>query len=90
MHFSGCCCSALGAFGGLGHYLLILAYRFAPASSVSPFLYFQLMSMVALGYLVFGDVPDRWTLLGSLRDRRIGLYLVHRERQLHKESIAAA
>ena len=32
---------SLGAFGGMGHYLLIFAYRFAPASSVSPFLYFQ-------------------------------------------------
>ncbi len=81
---------ALGAFGGLGHYLLILAYRLAPASSVSPFLYFQLMSMVALGYFVFGDVPDRWTLAGSLVIVGSGLYLVHRERQLHKESIAAA
>ena len=37
----------LGALGGLGHYLLILAYRLAPASSVSPFLYFQLLSMVS-------------------------------------------
>lgn len=80
----------LGAFGGLGHYLLILAYRLAPASSVSPFLYFQLMSMVALGYLVFGDLPDRWTLAGSLVIVGSGLYLVHRERQLHKESVAAA
>ncbi len=71
---------SLGAFGGLGHYLLILAYRLAPASSVSPFLYFQLLSMVALGYLVFGDVPDQWTLIGSGVVIASGLYLVHRER----------
>ena len=72
--------SALGAFGGLGHYLLIQAYRLAPASSVSPFLYFQLFSMVALGYLIFGDVPDHWTLLGSSVIIASGVYLVHRER----------
>lgn len=77
----------LGAFGGLGHYLLIFAYRFAPASSVSPFLYFQLLSMVSLGYLVFGDVPDRWTLLGSSVVIASGLYLVHRERVIHRESV---
>lgn len=71
---------SLGAFGGLGHYLLILAYRLAPASSVTPFLYFQLLSMVGLGYLVFGDVPDRWTLIGSSVVVASGLYLVHRER----------
>ena len=72
--------ASLGAFGGLGHYLLILAYRLAPASSVSPFLYFQLLSMVGLGYAVFGDVPDQWTLIGSAVVIASGIYLVHRER----------
>ncbi|NOT72384.1 MAG: DMT family transporter [Hyphomicrobium sp.] len=81
---------SLGAFGGLGHYLLILAYRLAPASSVSPFLYFQLMSMVGLGYVIFGDVPDRWSLAGAAVVIASGVYLVHRERQLHEETIAAA
>lgn len=76
---------SLGAFGGLGHYLLILAYRLAPASSVSPFLYFQLLSMVSLGYLVFGDVPDYWTLLGSSVVIASGIYLVNRERMLHQQ-----
>lgn len=71
---------SLGAFGGLGHYLLILAYRLAPASSVSPFLYFQILSMAALGYVIFGDVPDHWSLLGSSVIIGAGMYLVHRER----------
>lgn len=75
---------ALGAFGGLGHYLLILAYNLAPASSVSPFLYFQLISMVGLGFLVFGDVPDGWTIVGSVIVVASGLYLVHRERIVAK------
>jgi drug/metabolite transporter (DMT)-like permease len=74
---------SMGAFGGMGHYLLIHAYRLAPASSVSPFLYFQLMSMVGLGYLVFGDVPDQWTLIGSAVVIASGMYLVHRERVTH-------
>ena len=71
---------ALGALGGLGHYLLILAYRLAPASSVSPFLYFQLLSMIGLGYLIFGDTPDHWSMIGSAVVIASGLYLVHRER----------
>lgn len=82
--------SSLGAFGGLGHYFLIFAYRFAPASAVSPFLYFQLLSMVSLGYLVFGDVPDGWTLLGSGVVIASGLYLVHRERVAHRRTAAAS
>ncbi len=81
---------SLGAFGGFGHYLLIHAYRLAPASSVSPFLYFQLLSMVALGYIIFGDVPDHWSLIGSGVVIASGLYLVHRERIAHRESIAGA
>lgn len=72
--------AALGAFGGIGHFLMIHAYRLAPASSVSPFLYFQLLGMVALGYFVFGDMPDHWTLVGAAIVVASGLYLVHRER----------
>ncbi|MEQ1715650.1 MAG: DMT family transporter [Hyphomicrobium sp.] len=71
---------SLGAFGGFGHYLLILAYRLAPASSVTPFLYFQIFSMVSLGFLVFDDVPDHWSLAGSSVIIAAGIYLVHRER----------
>lgn len=81
---------SLGAIGGLGHYLLIHAYRLAPASSVSPFLYFQLLSMVGLGFLVFGDWPDRWTMLGSSIVVAAGIYLVHRERVMHVEALRAA
>lgn len=81
--------ATLGAFGGLGHYLLIHAYRLAPASSVTPFMYFQLISMVGLGYVIFGDVPDVWSLVGSLVVVGSGIYLVHREHALHKEAVAA-
>lgn len=69
-----------GIWGGIGHYLFILAYRSAPASLIAPFIYFQLISMVALGYLIFGDLPDAWTLAGSTVVIASGLYLVHRER----------
>jgi drug/metabolite transporter (DMT)-like permease len=75
-----------GALGGAGHYLLIHAYRLAPASSVSPFLYFQLMSMIALEHVVFGENPDLWSLVGSGLVIASGIYLVHRERVVHRES----
>lgn len=71
---------SLGAFGGMGHYLLIHAYRLAPASSVSPFMYFQIFSMTALGFFVFNDRPDSWTLIGAAIIIASGIYLVHRER----------
>jgi drug/metabolite transporter (DMT)-like permease len=70
----------LGVLGGLGHYLFIHAYSRAPASMVSPFLYVQLLSMVALGYLVFDDIPDLWTLAGACVVIGSGIYLFQRER----------
>lgn len=71
---------SLGILGGTGHYLFIHAYRLAPASSISPFLYLQLLTMVAFGFAVFGDVPDLWTLAGSGVIIASGIYLIHRER----------
>lgn len=71
---------SLGAWAGIGHYVFIVAHRWAPASLISPFLYVQLLSVTAFGYLVFGDLPDVWTLTGSGIIVASGIYLLHRER----------
>jgi drug/metabolite transporter (DMT)-like permease len=55
---------AVGVLGGIGHFLLIRAYQHAPASTIAPFMYSQLLGALSLGYLVFGDIPDNWALLG--------------------------
>lgn len=78
--------SILGLLGGTGHYLFIHAYSRAPASQVSPFLYMQLLSMVALGYMVFGDLPDLWTLAGSVVIIGSGVYLLNRERIVRRQA----
>ncbi len=70
----------VGFWGGLGHWLLILAHRHASAATLAPFLYTQIIWMIALGYIVFGDVPDRWTLAGASIVIMSGIYLFHRER----------
>jgi drug/metabolite transporter (DMT)-like permease len=80
---------SLGILGGLGHYVFLHAYRRAPASSVAPFLYTQILTMVALGYLVFGDVPDAWTMVGAAIVVASGIYLIHRERIVHLQQRAA-
>jgi drug/metabolite transporter (DMT)-like permease len=69
-----------GAFGSLGHYLLIIAHRHTPAAILSPFSYSQLLWATALGYVVFGDVPNQWTLVGAAIVIASGLYLIHHER----------
>jgi drug/metabolite transporter (DMT)-like permease len=70
----------MGALGSIGHYLLIAGHRLAPASVLYPFMYTQLVWAVALGYLIFGDVPSGWTLAGASVVVASGLYLLHRER----------
>jgi drug/metabolite transporter (DMT)-like permease len=56
--------ASLGIYGGTGHYLLIKAFRYAPATTLSPFLYVQLIWATLLGWLVFGHWPDAATLAG--------------------------
>jgi drug/metabolite transporter (DMT)-like permease len=73
--------ASLGFWGGLGHWLLILAHRSAPASALAPFIYLGLIWMSALGYLVFGNVPTLWTLSGAAVVIFSGLYLFARERK---------
>lgn len=63
-----------------GHWLLILAHRRAPAPVLSPFIYTQIVWMTLSGYLIFGDEPDRYTLIGAGAVISSGLYLLYRER----------
>jgi drug/metabolite transporter (DMT)-like permease len=69
-----------GGFASFGHYMLIVAHRYAPASLLSSFVYSQLVGVVILGYVVFGDVPDAYTLTGAAIVISSGLYILHRER----------
>ena len=69
----------MGVLGGLGHYLLALAHRYAPASVIAPFLYQQVVYMALFGYLVFGDVPGPAVWIGAVIVIASGLYLFWRE-----------
>lgn len=76
--------AAMGFLGGLGHYLLIRAYEFAEPSVVAPYTYTQIVWMIALGYLVFGDLPDAWTLTGAAVISASGIYVFYREAALRR------
>ncbi|MGS1011306.1 DMT family transporter [Achromobacter anxifer] len=53
-----------GITGGLGHLFQIAAYRRAPASTLAPFVYLQIISATSVGWLVWGHFPDPLTWLG--------------------------
>jgi drug/metabolite transporter (DMT)-like permease len=76
---------ATGLFGGIGHWVLIKAHELAPASTLAPYLYLQLIWMVMFGYLVFGDVPGLNTAAGAAIIVASGLYLFRREKQAKVE-----
>jgi drug/metabolite transporter (DMT)-like permease len=76
---------AMGAFGWIGHLFLIMAHRLSPAASLAPFVYTQLIWAIALGFLVFGDVPAQVTLIGAGIVVLSGLYLIYRERTMKAE-----
>jgi drug/metabolite transporter (DMT)-like permease len=69
-----------GAIGSVGHYLLIAAHRLAPAAVLAPFIYTGIVLAIALGFFVFGDLPNKWTLAGAAIVIGSGLYILHRER----------
>jgi len=81
---------AVGALGGFGHWLLILAHRLAPATVLAPFIYSQIVWMLLLGWLVFDQLPDRWTFVGAGIVISSGLYLLYRERVRHVPQEAAS
>jgi drug/metabolite transporter (DMT)-like permease len=56
--------AGIGLAAALGHYLLILAFERAPASVLAPLGYCEIVMATAIGYIGFGDLPDRWTWLG--------------------------
>lgn len=70
-----------GVMGGGGHYLLIHAYRHAEASLVAPLFYVQIVFSAALGFAVFGELPDMWTVLGAALIILGGLWIWSGERR---------
>ncbi len=71
--------SLMGIFACLGHILLIYSLRYADASKLAPFGYFEIITNIILGYYFFSDFPDIWTFLGLFIIITSGVYIFKRE-----------
>jgi drug/metabolite transporter (DMT)-like permease len=71
---------SLGAMGGLGHYCVARALTYASANFVAPFNYFQIIGSVIVGYVIFAEVPDLYTWLGTALIIGAGLLVTLRAR----------
>jgi drug/metabolite transporter (DMT)-like permease len=70
----------MGVFACLGHFFLILSLKYADASKLAPFSYFEIVTNVTLGYYFFNDFPDYLTWLGLSIIVISGVYISFRER----------
>jgi len=70
---------AIGFFASLGHLLLILSLRYADASKLAPFGYFEIITNIIIGYYFFNHFPDTWTFLGLFVIVLSGIYIFNRE-----------
>jgi drug/metabolite transporter (DMT)-like permease len=71
----------VAGLGASGHFLLIKALQLAPASSLQPYSYTILIWATAVGFVVFGNLPDLATVAGALIIAASGIYTFARERK---------
>jgi drug/metabolite transporter (DMT)-like permease len=78
----------IGIASTAGQWIVVLAFRYADASVLAPYSYTQLLWVSMLGFIVFGEVPDVWTVTGAVFIVASGLYTAHRERLRHSQLLA--
>lgn len=76
--------AGVGVMATLSHMLITYALRYAPAATIAPLQYLEIVSAAALGYVVFGDFPNLLTGVGILIIVGSGLYVFAREHRLQQ------
>lgn len=77
-----------GIVGGIGQILMTECYRYATVSTIAPFDYTSIVFGIALGFLLFGDLPTVQMLFGTMIVAGAGIFIIYREHQLGLESAA--
>ena len=74
--------ASIGIFAIIGHLLLILSLKYADASKLAPFSYFEIITNILIGYYFFSNFPDNWTFLGLFIIVCSGIYISRRESRI--------
>ena len=72
----------IGLFASIGHFLLILSLKFADASKLAPFGYFEILPNMFIGFYFFNHLPDNFDFLGLIIIVISGLYIFKSERNI--------
>jgi drug/metabolite transporter (DMT)-like permease len=81
---------AIGVLGVASQALIIRAFRAGEATFVAPFDYSKLVLAGAIGFALFGEVPDLWMLAGAAVIVAATLYIARRDAQLGRSRPAGA
>ena len=76
--------AAIGVFACIGHLFIILSLKYADASKLAPFSYFEIVTNIIIGYYFFSDFPDKWTFIGLFIIILSGIYISRRENIVKK------
>jgi S-adenosylmethionine uptake transporter len=82
----------LGIVACGAHLMITRSLKLAPASLLAPLQYSLLVWAIALGFVIFGDVPDAQILIGSAVIVMAGLFIFHRKNRVDgvpADSVAA-
>jgi drug/metabolite transporter (DMT)-like permease len=71
----------VAVLGTIAHYALIKAFDVAEAGAVQPYGYSMLIWVTALGIVLFGDIPDGWTIAGAAIVVASGLFAWRHDRK---------
>lgn len=69
----------VGFWAACSHMCMTYALKFAPSATLAPLHYAELITAVALGYLIFDDFPNLMTWAGITIITGSGLYIIYRE-----------
>jgi drug/metabolite transporter (DMT)-like permease len=72
---------SLGLFGGFGHYYIVKAFQWGPASVVAPLNYGQLLGAGVLSAIVFGEIPGLLSWIGAAIIVGSGLFILYTGRE---------
>ena len=80
--------AGVGAASAVAHLFMTYALKYAPSSLLAPIHYTEIVTAVALGWAVFGDLPNQMSMLGIAIIVASGLYVFHREQVLERQKAA--
>lgn len=79
----------MGVLGTVAHILMSWSLRYAPTSTLAPMQYLEIPFAAAIGFLMFGDFPNRLALAGILVTISAGLFVIARERAVTRKTRAS-